>query len=388
MQRWLSWSWLVLWLFGFMSVSFAAAPQPELATKARSAILVDAATGQTLYEKAADSPSAIASMTKLMTLYLAMRALEKGKVHWNDPVPVSEEAYRTGGSQIWLEPGETLPFGQLLKAIAIGSANDACVAVAEFLAGSVPNFVAEMNSEAKRLGMHHTHFANPHGLDQADHYSTARDMAILARAAVRVPGLLALTRQREDRTIRDGKGGHLWLVNHNRLLGRYPGLDGLKTGYTDKAGYCLTATAEREGMRLIAVVMGLASSKERFAEAANLLNYGFANWQSVHVISAGARFGPIPVVKGTARNVYARVPGGVAVLLPRTAERTPKLTTAVSLPRHLVAPVTQGQVLGEVRVLADGKVVAKAPLRAEASVARLSWMDLFWRLLGGVLHFG
>jgi D-alanyl-D-alanine carboxypeptidase (penicillin-binding protein 5/6) len=361
-------------------------PSMDPAPKARAAVLMDVATGRVLYSKNPDTPQPIASMTKLMTLYVALQAVARGKVHLTDQVPVSEAAYRTGGSQIWLEPGESLPLQQLLTAIAVGSANDACVAVAEHVAGSVPAFVAEMNRTAMRLGMRHTHFTNPHGLDEAGHASSARDMAILARAAVRVPGLLALTAVREDRSIRDGKGGKLWLVNHNRLLGRYQGLDGLKTGFTNGAGYCLAATALRDGMRLVAVVMGEPTSKTRFQEAGSLLDYGFTGWRSVLVVPADKVFGPVPVLHGVVPAVRAHVPGGLAVLLPRREEA--RLTTRVHLRPNVSAPVAKGTVLGRLTVLEGGRPIAEARLVSVTAVERMTFRSLFLRLLRGVLHLG
>lgn len=360
-----------------------AAPSPPLTTSP-VAILVEASTGQVLYAKNQDAVRAPASMTKLMTLHLALQAVRQHKVRLGDPVSVSERAWRTGGSQIWLELGETIPFGQLLRAVAIGSANDACVAIAEHLAGSEDGFVALMNREARRLGMTHTHYVNSHGLDAEGHVTTALDMAKLARAAVHDQGLIALTSQREDRTIRDGKGGRLWLVNHNRLLGRVPAVDGLKTGYTGKAGFCLTATATQQGLRLIAVVMGSPSSKVRFADAQTLLGYGFANYRAVLLARGGQTVGRVKVLRGTRGSVDATVQHDVTALQER--QDRPAVQLRPVLQQGLIAPVAQGQVVGRAEIMLGGRKTGEVPLVARDGVGRQTFPLLLKQLLQGILR--
>ncbi|MDA8345828.1 MAG: D-alanyl-D-alanine carboxypeptidase [Thermaerobacter sp.] len=357
----------------------------QIDVSAPSAVLVEASTGQTIFSKNAQEERPPASMTKLMTLHLALNAVAVHRARMTDPVSVSENAYRLGGSQIWLEPGETIAFGQLLRAIAIGSANDACMAIAEHLAGSEGAFVAQMNAEAKRLGMTRTHYANSHGLDQEGHYTTAADMAKLGRAVVNDPGLLALTSQREDRTIRDGKGGHLWLINHNRLLGKVPGIDGLKTGFTSRAGYCLTATAERQGLRLIAVVMGDATSKQRFADTSALLQSGFSNYEAVLLAKSGQSLGTVKVLRGTQVSVPVVVARDVRAVHPRGEKLKVKLQP--KLPTELRAPVRRGQAVGEAQIVAGGKQIAAVPLVANECVHRATWVGLFTGLLRSVVRF-
>jgi D-alanyl-D-alanine carboxypeptidase (penicillin-binding protein 5/6) len=366
------------------AASGTAAP-PQIDVAAPSAVLVEASTGQTIYAKNAQQERPPASMTKVMTLHLALQAVAAHRVRLTDPVSVSENAYRLGGSQIWLEPGETIAFGQLLRAIAIGSANDACVAIAEHLAGSEAAFVTQMNAEAKRLGMNHTHYANSHGLDADGHYTTAEDMAVLARTVVKDPGLLQLTSQREDRTIRNGKGGHLWLVNTNRLLGKVPGLDGLKTGFTSKAGYCLTATAERQGLRLIAVVMGGSSSKQRFADISTLLQTGFSNYEAVLLAKAGQPLGSVKVLRGTAAQVPVVVGSDVRAVHPRGEQLTVKLQP--KLPADVHAPIRTGQAIGEARIMAGGRQIAAVPLVASTCVQKATWPGIFTGLLRSVVRF-
>jgi D-alanyl-D-alanine carboxypeptidase (penicillin-binding protein 5/6) len=352
---------------------------------APSAALVDASNGRVLFARGGDTVRAPASMVKIMTLVLGLRALESGRVRRSDLVAVSDEAYHTGGAQIWLEPGEVLPFGQLLTAVAVGSANDAAVAIAEHLSGSVPAFVAEMNAFARRLGMSHTRFVNPNGLDAPGQATetTALDMARLGVYAARMPELLRFTSTREDRSIRDGKGGHLWLVNTNKLLGQLPGVDGLKTGYTSAAGFCLTATAERAGLRLVAVVMGDASSKARFADTAALLNWGFAHYRAVYLTHRGERLASVPVRGGRSRAVAAVAVRDLTFTVPSGATPAPQATRPeVRLATVVRAPVRAGQVLGRARFALPEGGSASVDLVAASSVARAQPLDLLRRLVG------
>lgn len=355
----------------------APAPAGPPPIQAAAAIVVDASTGTTLWSRNADAPRPMASVTKLMTLLLAVQAIRLGRVHWHDRVPVSLAAYRTGGSQIWLEPGERLTLRQMLTALAVGSANDAAVAVAEFLSGSTANFVVEMNREAARLGMRGTHFANPHGLPDLAHYSTARDLALLGLAAVRHPALLRLTAQREDRTLRNGRGGTLWLINQNRMLRTFPGTDGLKTGYTRAAGFCLVVTALRGHTRLLAVILGAPTSRQRFVDATALLNWGFSNFRTRLAVSADKILGRVAVRRGRSAWVSA-VALHPLYLTVRRDVSTP-LTTEIALRPVVAAPVRRGQVLGWVTVAMNGKPVGRVPLIARSGIAAVSWPDLAWR---------
>jgi D-alanyl-D-alanine carboxypeptidase (penicillin-binding protein 5/6) len=364
--------------WGGATARAAEAPAPP-AVAAPSAVLVDAASGRVLFQRGGDVVRPPASMTKIMTLVLAVQALRSGRVRWGDLVAASDEAYRTGGSQIWLEPGEVLPFGQLLTAVAVGSANDAAVAIAEHLAGSEPAFVAEMNAMAARLGMRATRFVNASGLDgpgQATR-TTALDMARLGAYAAGMPELVRLTSRREDRSLRDGRGGHLWLVNTNRLLGQVPGVDGLKTGYTAAAGFCLTATARRDGLRLVAVVMGAPTSRARFETAASLLNWGFAHYRAVYAARAGTPLARVPVRGGRAAWVAVGPEHDVAFALPRGEsarwERRLRLVAGVE------APVRAGQPLGSLTVRTpDG--MRRVPVVALAAVPRATAWDVVRRL--------
>jgi D-alanyl-D-alanine carboxypeptidase (penicillin-binding protein 5/6) len=340
----------------------AATPPPHVA--APSAALLETGQNRFLYVKNADVVRPPASMAKVMTLVLAMDALRTGRVRWNELVSASEEAYRTGGSQIWLEPGEMLPLRQLLVAIAVGSANDAAVAVAEHLAGSVEAFVARMNAQARALGMTHTRFVNPSGLDLPGQptQTTARDMALLGAYATRYPELLRLTSLREDRSIRDGKGG-------------------LKTGYTSQAGFCLLATARQGHLRLVAVVMGDPTSRQRFEDAMHLLTWGFRHYRAVVAVRAGEPLGWVRVRGGQVPQVPAVAAREVTFTVP-----SPTPINAVRRQVHLAqevrAPVREGQVLGEATLSLAGERV-RVRLVAGRAVARATWWDHL-RHLGGV----
>ena len=309
----------------------------------QAAILVDEDSGTVLYEKNADEQRPIASITKVMALLLTFQALEEGKIHLDDVVPVSEHAYSMGGSQIWLEPGEQMTLNDMLKAICVSSANDAAVAVAEFVGGSEPAFVQMMNERAAELGMTSTHFENACGLDQEGHLSSARDVAIMSREM-----LLHHTEVRDycsiwTDTLRDGA---TQLVNTNKLLKSYSGITGLKTGTTSKAGVCISASAERNGLRLIAVVLGSASGKERFEAATTLLDYGFANYENVTAELPADAPQELPVTRGTSDAVALQYENPQKCLVPKGQGE--QLHVEVELPQTLQAPVAAGTPVGTV----------------------------------------
>lgn len=306
-----------------------------------AAILVDEDSGTVLYEKNADEQRPIASITKVMTLLLTFQALESGKISLEDNVPVSEHAYSMGGSQIWLEPGEQMTLNDMLKAICVSSANDAAVAVAEFVGGSEPAFVQMMNETAAKLGMTSTHFENACGLDQEGHLSSARDVAIMSREM-----LLHHTEVRDycsiwTDTLRDGA---TQLVNTNKLLKSYTGITGLKTGTTSKAGVCISASAERDGLRLIAVVLGSPSGKERFQAATTLLDYGFANYENITAELPEDAPQEIPVNHGTSDIVALQYDAPQRCLVPKGQGEN--LRIEVELPQTLQAPVKAGTQVG------------------------------------------
>jgi len=334
--------------------------QPSLALNCKAALLMDQTTGTVLYELNADRQLPIASITKVMTLLLTFEAMHEGKVTKQDLVPVSEHAYNMGGSQIWLEPGEQFTLDEMLRAICISSANDAAVAVAEFVGGSEPVFVQQMNARATQLGMANTNFRNACGLDATGHLSTARDVALLSRQILNsCPEVKEYTGVWMDSL----RGGQTQLINTNKLLKRYSGITGLKTGTTGGAGVCITASATREGLSLIAVVLGAPSSADRFDAATALLDYGFANYAAVPLpplteapLELAVRGGEQTAV----RLDYTALPP--ALLLPKG--QTEQLRAQLQLPEALSAPLRQGEVLGSVALYSGEQLLGEYPVAA------------------------
>ncbi len=355
------------------------AAEPEAAgpdVTAPAAVLMERATGTLLFEKNAHEALPPASVTKVMTLLLVLEALDEGRIGWDDTVTASEAAAAKGGSQIYLEPGEGLPLREMLKSVAVASANDCACALAEHVAGSEAAFVDRMNRRAAELGMADTHFVNCTGLDDgpdaAAHRTSAHDIALMSRA------LLAHDEIRDYTTIwmdsvRDGRFG---LANTNKLIRFYPGATGLKTGYTSRAGYCLSASAERGGVEYIAVVLDCASSADRFSDAKVLLDYGFANYA---LVTPEAETATVPVRLGMAPEAEAVLQDAGPLLLPKgdaaRAEQEAELTESVE------APVEAGQRLGTLRIRSGEAVVAELPLVAAAPVPRLTFWESAKRVL-------
>ena len=360
-----------------------AAGMQDFDVPCAAAVLIDEDSGTVLYEKNADERRPVASITKVMTLLLTFEALQAGKISLTDIVPVSEHAYHMGGSQIWLEPGEQLTLQEMLKAICISSANDAAVAVAEFVAGSEPAFVDAMNARAAALGMTATHFANACGLDEEGHLSSARDVAVMSREM-----LLHHPEVREYCTVWMDtlRGGKTQLVNTNKLLKSYPGITGLKTGTTGKAGVCITASAERDGLRLIAVVLGAASGKERFDAAKTLLDYGFAHYDSAEVTLPDDAPEELPVQRGTAETAALDYAAPERLLVPKGEGSD--LQTKILLPDALQAPVQQGSSVGSWQLLRGETVLQELPICAAQDVQALSFGDCLHYLVHTVLPGG
>ena len=355
---------------------------PQLTLPCRAAILIDQTSGTVLYEMNADQTMPIASITKVMTLLLTFEAVHAGRLTMDTAVPVSEHAYHMGGSQIWLEPGEQFTLDEMLKAICVSSANDAAVAVAELVGGSETAFVQQMNARAAELGMEHTTFRNACGLDTEGHLSTARDVAIMSRTILNTcPEVLHYTGIWTD-TLR---GGATQLVNTNKLLKRYNGITGLKTGTTSGAGVCISASATRDGLDLIAVVLGSLSSSERFTAATTLLDYGFAAYAAVPLPAMEDR--PLLIkVKGSAEESvpldYTALPE--TLLMPK--ENAAALTAQLDLPQELEAPVQLGQTVGTVRILSGETQLGEYEVRAAADAEKMDFdtaFGLLWDALTG-----
>lgn len=342
---------------------------------AKSAILIEQNSGTVLFEKSADTQMPPASITKIMTLLLVMEAIEEGKFDYNTPITCSEHSSSMGGSQIWLEVGETMTADELLRAAAIGSANDATCALGEQVAGSEEGFVDMMNTRAAELGMTNTHFENCTGLDAQGHLTTARDIAAMSRELLKHNDITKYTTVWMD-SLRDGKTE---LVNTNKLVRFYEGATGLKTGTTNGAGSCLSASATRDGLSLIAVVLGCDNSNNRFADAKKLLNYGFANYGNATVTIDRDELPDIPVTKGTDTSVTLTADDSISFLVSKGKEGD--IQKSFDLPETLEAPVRAGDTVGTITFTLDGKTLGQLPIVTSNGVDRMTYMTGIGRIL-------
>ena len=371
------------WLFlGVFVLVLGAVPRPaaaaELNVGGKSAMLMDVQTGTILYENNAHAPLAPASVTKVMTMLLIMEAIDSGKIRWEDMVTASETAAAKGGSQVYLKVGEQMSVQDMLKSIAVSSANDCACAMAEHLAGSESAFVDMMNARAGELGMKDTHFVNCTGLDDdpsaKEHRTSAHDIALMSRELlVNHPDIKSFTTIWMD-TIRDGSFG---LSNTNKMVRYYPGCTGLKTGFTSGAGYCLSASALRDGMELIAVVMGSETSQDRFAACKGMLDQGFASYALY--TPALPQDTSVPVTLGRSPSVPA-VPAQLPQLLVEKSKQG-SITTEITLAPSADAPVAQGQNLGTLTIRAGEEVLAEVALVAQTEIPRLTWGQVTMRVL-------
>lgn len=352
----------------------AAADFP-VETTAKSALLMDADTGTVLLELNADEQLPLASVTKVMTMLLCMEALQGGKITMDDMVTASPYACSMGGSQIYLEPGEQMSVSDMLKAIAVASANDACVAMAEHIMGSADAFVEAMNDRAQSLGMQNTHFVNCNGLDAENHYSSARDVAIMSRELLKHQEILPYLSIWMD-SLRDGAFG---LANTNKLIRTYPGAIGVKTGSTSNAKYCLSAAAQRDGLTLVAAVLGAETTADRFATASALLDYGFANYKISTLVEAGEVIETIDVQKGVVGTVEVKTQTDYKRLMAKNS--TDEIERVVLVPDSVKAPVLQNDLIGELQLLQNGEELCRMNLVAAADVPRLGVADLLVELL-------
>ena len=353
----------------------AADIDQSLTITAKSAILTERSTGTVLFEHDADKQMPPASITKVMTLLLVFEAMDAGKFTMETEIVASEHACSMGGSQIWLEPGEAFTVNELLKAAAISSANDACVALGEAVSGSEETFVELMNERAAELGMKNTVFKNCTGLDAEGHLSTARDIAIMSAELLRHPEIKNYSTVWMDSL----RGGKTELTNTNRLVRFYKGCTGLKTGSTDGAGCCLSASAERDGMELISVTLGSPNTDERFAAGRKQLDYGFANFALVKMTPPEEYLAPIPVAHGTAETVQPICEEPAAFLLKKGQEAG--VEQSVYLPEKLEAPVKAGNVLGRVTVTLSGGEIGGYDIVAAEDVPRMGLFEALKKLL-------
>ena len=356
-----------------------AAWAADLELECEGAILMDAGTGQVLYEKNSNVKWYPASMTKIMTMVLVLEAVRDGRVTLDEKVMASENACSYGGTQVWLEPGEEFTLEEMLKAIAVGSANDCSVAVAEHLAGSEEAFAEQMTQRAKELGAKNTNFVNSHGLHDDNHYTSPYDLAVIARYAVTLPRMLELTSIKEY-TFREDP--ELVLYNTNKLLWWFEGTRGLKTGTTDKAKRNLTAVAERDELRLISVVMGAEGSRGHFTQSMSLLRYGFAKYGYKHFYEPEQQVGTVTVGKGERDTVAVAPKEAVGIIIPKGEDEG--IEVKLVLPKLVKAPIDEGQEVGSVKILKDGKEVRSVPLGATESVPRGSLVRQVQKVLLGV----
>ena len=367
---------LVLFLAAsLLPVSAASREVLDLHTDA--AVLIEAETGTLLYAGPdAEKPMPPASLTKIMTLLIAMEEMERGAVDWDTPITASQKAWETGGSTMFLNIGQQATFRDLIRGICIVSANDACVAIAEYLYGSEAAFVEQMNRRAKELGLENTHFVNSHGLHDDDHYMSPLDVARLAAYFIKTQPEAARFQSEREFTFND-----IRQFNRNPLLGNFPGADGIKTGSTPEAGYCLAATSKQDGMRLISVVMNTPGNEERGEDSRVLLNYGFRNFQFVLLAEAGETVTTVPVTRGRRRELPATAKAPIRLVIPRHVNEN-RLEQVFSLPDSVKAPVEKGTPLGSVQVKLEGETLAEMELLAGDSVEKLGFFASLWRSIG------
>ncbi|MBE6155661.1 MAG: D-alanyl-D-alanine carboxypeptidase [Firmicutes bacterium] len=374
---------LLLILMYFMLIPSVGALEME--TAAKSAILIDQNTGTILYKKNENERLPMASMTKIMSLLLIMEKINDGSLSYDDEVQISEESSSMGGSQIFLQTGDQYKVRELLKSVAMASANDAVVALAEKTYGSKEAFIEAMNKKAKNLGLTNTNFVNVHGLDEDNHYSSASDMAFMARELLKYEDILTFTSVYEE-YLQKPDGSQIWLVNTNKLVRFYEGVDGLKTGYTQGAGYCLTATGKRNNLRLISVVMGEESIEMRSQDTVKLLNYGFNTYKVNLIKSKEEVLGKISVKKG--KKEYAEVVlVNDAIELLNVNDKISNYQFELSLDK-VVAPVKKGEIIGKVKIFdSNKKLINEVEITVKENIEKANIWDLFIRNLRLVMAF-
>jgi D-alanyl-D-alanine carboxypeptidase (penicillin-binding protein 5/6) len=353
--------------------------QAKLAEKASSAIVIERDTGEVIFDKNSHEKLPPASMTKIMTMLLIMEAIDKDALAYDDKVRTSEYAASMGGSQVFLEPGEEMTVSDMLKAIAVASANDASVAMAEHIAGTEEEFVAMMNEKAKELGLENTNFMNTNGLPAENHYTTAYDLAMISKELLKYDDITKYTGIYED-YLRSDTEDKFWLVNTNKLVKFYPGVDGLKTGYTREAMYCLTATAEKNGMRVITVIMGAPTPKERNAQITSMLDYAFSQYQAHKLYDRDHILADVEVNKGDKDTIPVVTSESVSILTKKGV-KIDDVVERLEINANLQAPIKQGEVIGTLFIEREGEILSETPLVAGDDVYEASWWKLFKRVI-------
>lgn len=372
----------MLFIMFFSVITVVKGDEVDLAKNAKSAILIEASTGEIMWEKNAHEKLAPASMTKMMSMLLVVESIDKGNLKWDQMITVSENASKMGGSQILLETGEQMSVEDLFKGVAVASGNDAVVALGEAIGGSEEMFVKMMNDRAKELGLTETNFKNPHGLDEENHYSSAHDMAMIGKELVKHKKVLEYTGIYED-YLRKGTSKEFWLVNTNKLVRFFKGVDGLKTGYTDTAGYCLTATIEKDGMRLISVVMGEPEATTRSSETTGLINYGFSMYSLEKMLTTSSNLGNAKVYQGENEYVTLQPLKDVSILNNKNKEKR-NVTYTLDI-KTIKAPVKKGEIVGKLNVIENGKTIDKIDVTVKENVKKATLIKMYLRNLKNIL---
>ena len=354
----------------------------DLAPNAKSAILIEASTGEIIYEKNSHEKLPPASMTKMMSMLLIIEKIEENKLKWDEMVTASSKASSMGGSQIFLEPGEKMSVTELLKGIAIGSGNDATMALAERISGSEEEFVKLMNEKAKTLGLKNTNFKNPTGLDAENHYSSAYDMALIAKELVKHKKILEFTSTYED-YLRQNTNNKFWLVNTNRLVRFYQGVDGLKTGFTNEAGYCLTSTAERNSLRLITVVMNEPDSTTRSNETSAMLDYGFNAYTVNKIIKKDKSIGTIKINMGYKKEINVGSKEDINILNNNNKEKR-NVTYKIEY-KNISAPIKKGNIVGKINLIENNKIIKNLDLISLEDVKKVNILKAYIRNLESII---
>ena len=370
---------IIITIFIFMLFIPIVKAEDSLNLDSESAILIDEASGKVLYEKNPDVKLPMASMTKIMSMLLIMERIESGALKYDDKVIISKNASGMGGSQVFLQEGEEYKVEALLKCISVSSANDAVVAMAEKISGSVESFVKLMNDKAKELGLTNTNFANPHGLDAENHYSSARDMSKLAKELLKHKDILKFTSIYEDYLTKPD-GSQVWLVNTNRLVRFYDGVDGLKTGYTTEAGYCLTATAKKNDLRLISVVMKSSSGDARSKDTATLLTYGFNSYKNHIIYESNKELGEVNIEGGKKDKVKVYLKDNATILLGVT--ENPKEYSFNIKVDTIKAPIKKETIVGTAEIIDnEGNIIAEKDVIIKEDIKKASFLDYLRRNL-------
>lgn len=366
-----------------MNLSFANGENEPLSVSSKAAILMDVGSGQILYEKNAHDKLPPASVTKVMTMLLICEALDSGKITLDDSVQISENAASMGGSQIFLEPGEVQKVDTLLKGIAVASANDGCVAMAEYIAGSVESFVDMMNAKAKELNMKDTNFVNTNGLPVDNHYTSANDIALMSRELLKHDVINKYLTTWMDQVVVGKKQATVGLANTNKLIKHYQGATGVKTGFTQQAKYCLSASAKRGDTHLVAVTLGAETSPERFKDATSLLNFGFANYESVKLCSKNDKITTLTLDKADDKTIDLVAKEDLSVLIKKGGNKD--FNKKVKVNENIIIPIKKGTNLGYVEIYQGKNLVGKVDLVNTKDIQKASYIKMLQRVIDQML---